>query len=56
VEASKFIFLHEIEKKVFDVGITYRVLIIAIPGADYGGGLAQRLHKLDPHVISTKEN
>jgi hypothetical protein len=36
-----------------DVGITIQVPIIGILGADYGGGLAQCLDKLDPHVIST---
>jgi hypothetical protein len=36
------------------MGIPFRVPIIAIPGADnYGGGLAQKLDKLNSHVIST---
>jgi hypothetical protein len=36
------------------MGIPFRVPIIAIPGsARYGGGPAQGLNKLDPHVILT---
>jgi hypothetical protein len=36
-----------------DVSITLRVPDIAIPGAEYQDGLAQRVEKLDSHVIST---
>jgi hypothetical protein len=36
-----------------DVGITLRVLNIAIPGANYEAGPAQELDKLDMHALST---
>jgi hypothetical protein len=38
------------------MGIPFRVPIIAIPDVvEYEGGLAKRLGKLDPYVVSIKK-
>jgi hypothetical protein len=39
--------------RLIDMGITLRILDIAISGADYENGPAQGFDKLDPHLIST---